>query len=139
MELAGILYKTREAHMQQWKKRSSNGGISKTKTLKIMREQYPEKYNEYVSGINGKISLSMKNYISENGHWWNGKKHSDETKNKTSNSMQGKNVLDRNGQFGKCWIYHLEDRISKSIKKEQLDSYLEQGWLKGRKMSFTAC
>ncbi len=45
-------------------------------------------------------------------------------------------VGEKNSQFGKCWIYNLEEKISKSILKEELESYLEQGWLKGRKMNF---
>lgn len=46
--------------------------------------------------------------------------------------QQGEN----NSQFGKVWIYNLDLKISKSIKKEELDLYLNQGWLKGRKLKF---
>ena len=37
-----------------------------------------------------------------------------------------------NSQYGTCWI--TMDGTNKKIKKEELDSYLAIGWVKGRKM-----
>lgn len=47
-----------------------------------------------------------------------------------ANSMNqsGKN----NSQFGKAWVYNETIKISKSIKKELLSTYLEKGWCNGR-------
>jgi hypothetical protein len=38
--------------------------------------------------------------------------------------------------FDTCWIYHLHLQQSIKIKNEQLNTYLEQGWIKGRKLLF---
>ncbi len=61
---------------------------------------------------------------------WTGRKHKDETKEKigktNSIKQQGKN----NSQYGTCWI--TKDNINKKIKKEQLESFIDLGWIKGR-------
>ena len=62
---------------------------------------------------------------------WYGRKHSEETKKKLSASnthQKGKN----NSQYGTCWIHN--DEKSLKIKKEELELYLQQGYIKGRKM-----
>ena len=69
---------------------------------------------------------------------WDGKKHKPETLNKIKNTMakhkhqQGK----KNSQFGKCWIHNLEQKKSIRIKKEEIEKFLSEGWIKGRKMKF---
>ena len=67
---------------------------------------------------------------------WTGKKHSEETKRKISKSMQEKQVGKNNSQYGSCWIYNLELKKSKKIKKEELNIWLLEGWIKGRKQKF---
>jgi hypothetical protein len=62
---------------------------------------------------------------------WTGRKHSDETKNKMSVSSKGQGVGEKNSQYGTCWI--TKDGINKKIKKEELEIYLNEGWVKGRK------
>lgn len=65
------------------------------------------------------------------------KKHSVETKEKWKETykrikhQQG----ETNSQYGKVWI--IKDGISKSIFKEDLEKYLNNGWKKGRKCNFT--
>lgn len=59
------------------------------------------------------------------------KKHSEETKNKMSKSQQGNQQGEKNSQFGKMWIYHLESLENKKIKKEDV---IPEGWIKGRKL-----
>ncbi len=59
-----------------------------------------------------------------------GKSHSIESKNKMSKSKKGKGVGEENSQFGTCWITN--EIENKKIKKEDLNSYLESGWRKGR-------
>lgn len=56
------------------------------------------------------------------------KLHSDDTKHKMSNSQLGEN----NSQFGTCWIHNEESNMK--IKKEMLDHYINNGWIKGRKI-----
>ncbi len=63
-----------------------------------------------------------------------GKKHSEETKKiigqKNSIHQKGKN----NSQFGTCWIYNDELKESKKININQLCKFIEQGWIRGRKI-----
>jgi len=60
-----------------------------------------------------------------------GKKHSEETKQLMSEVKKGLGAGETNSQFGTCWI--TKDDITKKIKKEDLETYLNDGWLKGRK------
>ncbi len=64
-------------------------------------------------------------------HGFVNKKHNQETKDKIG---EANSIIQRgsgNSQFGTHWI--MKDNVNKKIKKEDLDTYLEQGWLKGRK------
>jgi len=65
-----------------------------------------------------------------------GKKHSEETKNKMRQSAKNKQKGNKNSQFGTIWIYNLEEKLSKKIKKEELQDYEKLGWIKGRKIKF---
>jgi hypothetical protein len=38
----------------------------------------------------------------------------------------------KNSQFGTCWIYN--EHGNKKIKKVELDTYLQQGYIRGRKL-----
>jgi len=62
---------------------------------------------------------------------WNGKKHSEETKIKMRKSKIGTGVGKNNSQFGTCWI--TKGGENKKIKKQELETYTQQGWEKGRK------
>jgi hypothetical protein len=62
---------------------------------------------------------------------WTGKKHSDVTKQKMSESSKGKGIGESNSQYGTCWI--TKDGVNKKIKKEDIETYLNEGWVKGRK------
>jgi hypothetical protein len=46
----------------------------------------------------------------------------------------GKGVGDANSQYGTCWV--TKDGLNKKIKKEDLDSYINDGWVKGRIIKF---
>lgn len=61
-----------------------------------------------------------------------GKTHSTEAKKRISETHTGS----QNSQYGKCWIYNLELKKSISISKEELQTYLADGWIKGRKIKF---
>lgn len=61
-----------------------------------------------------------------------GKTHSEETRKRLSETHTGS----QNSQYGKCWIYNLDLKQSISIFKKDLQSYLNTGWIKGRKLKF---
>jgi hypothetical protein len=62
---------------------------------------------------------------------WNGKTHSEETKQLISEKRKGSGLGETNSQYGTCWI--TKDGVNKKIKKENLETYLNEGWVKGRK------
>lgn len=41
-----------------------------------------------------------------------------------------------NSQFGKIWILNKSLHLNKKIKKEDLEIYLNEGWIKGRKYEY---
>jgi hypothetical protein len=62
-----------------------------------------------------------------------GKTHSVEAKQKIGLANSIKQSGEGNSQFGTCWIYSNEFQHCKKIKKDDLEMFLEQGWIKGRK------
>lgn len=62
---------------------------------------------------------------------WTGKKHTDESKRLISQKRKGTGVGESNSQYGTCWI--TKDGANKKIKKEDIETYLNEGWVKGRK------
>jgi hypothetical protein len=78
-----------------------------------------------------KMSKSQKKYFETNEGNFKNKKHSEETKKLLKSVMKGKGSGENNSQFGTCWI--TKDGTNKKIKKEEIDTYLNKGWLKGRK------
>lgn len=99
---------------------------------KILRED-----PEWVKNKSEKLSLGHKKTYEEGRcekkyfHDWNGKNHSAESKQLMSEKRKGTGVGGQNSQFGTCWI--TKDGLNKKIKKEVLDSFIEDGWIKGRK------
>jgi hypothetical protein len=59
------------------------------------------------------------------------KRHTDETK--ILMSLKGKeHTGERNSQYGTCWI--TKNGLNKKIQKDELMGYIQNGWIKGRKM-----
>lgn len=79
------------------------------------------------------ICAGMKEKIQRDGHWWVGKKHTEETKKKIGAALSKAQRGSGNSQYGTCWIYSVSGE-NKKIRKEDLESHLSMGWLKGRKM-----
>lgn len=63
---------------------------------------------------------------------WTDKKHSEETKKKISEKKKDSGTGKTNSQYGTCWITNGTE--VKKIKKEDLDSWLKDGWSRGRKI-----
>jgi len=104
-------------------------GGETTKMLHIENANWSKK----VSSI---ISLGLKEYYKNNDNAFKGKKHSDEAKKKIGEANSKHQKGEGNSQFGKIWIYNLDEKVSKRIEKDELPEYLDLGWLKGRKIKF---
>lgn len=103
----------------------------KQQILRETNSEWAEKYNKNISqGLKKSYEEGKreKRYVLD----WTGLNHSEDTKKKMSNAHLDKHSGKDNSQFGTCWI--TKDNINKKIKKEELDSYLKKGWIKGRKI-----
>lgn len=65
-----------------------------------------------------------------------GKKHTNSTKNKISAAMKNTGMKTANSQYGKCWIFSQALQQSIKVVKEEMATYLQDGWQLGRKMKF---
>ena len=116
-------------------------------TLSITKEEFNENKDKYIAIQKNMIVVKDKNnnyysvsvddprYISGNlVPLWKGYKHSNETKNKISQTQKLKQNQcgKKNSQYGTCWI-HI-DKNNKKIKKDELEYYIKLGWIKGRKI-----
>jgi group I intron endonuclease len=114
-------------------KRSSAGG---KKAAKIIEEL--KKNPEWVKNKSTNISKGLKKAIEENRFKppsFEGLSHSKETKQKMSEKAKLR-TGNKNSQFGTCWIYNNETKQCIKVKNTEIDSYLADGWTKGRKMKF---
>jgi hypothetical protein len=64
---------------------------------------------------------------------WTGKKHKEESKRKIGEKNSETQKGQKNSQYGTCWIFN-EKIGNRKIKKTDLESYLLDGWVKGRKI-----
>ena len=63
---------------------------------------------------------------------WKGRHHNELTKQKMSETHKnnGNQIGEKNSQYGTCWI--TKDGINKKIKKQELESFVTEGWKAGR-------
>ena len=80
------------------------------------------------------VSTKYKRYGSNAFNKFEGLKHSEETKKKIGETNRIKQKGSNNSQFGTIWVYNLEEKLNKKIKKEEFPEYENLGWLKGRKI-----
>ena len=110
-----------------WKKK-----INEASSLlgKIRMQKLKENKDEYLKRCQ-KISNRVKQHCKIFGGSWVGKKHSEESKQKLSDTHQLLHYQagEKNSQFGKMWIYNVETFESKSIFKTD---EIPNGWVKGR-------
>lgn len=118
--IAGKLHKEKMLNDEKYKEKFLN---------KLYITMNDEKYKE-------KVSRGLKLYYQEHLSPFIGKKHTIESKAKIGKANSIRQKGEFNSQYGKCWIYNEELKENKSIKKEELQSWLEQGWKKGRKIKF---
>jgi hypothetical protein len=60
------------------------------------------------------------------------KNHSEKTKEKMREKAHLR-IGNKNSQFGTCWIMNLKLKENKKIKKEELQIWIKNGWISGRK------
>lgn len=96
-----------------------------------------KKWGENIEFVNKTKSILLENVKhchkigKYNYNTFEGKNHSVETKELISQIKKGTGVGETNSQYGTCWI--TKNGTNKKIKKENLLTYLNEGWLKGRK------
>ena len=78
-----------------------------------------------------RIETILKNNNGEHPKNFLNKKHKEESKKKISEKARLR-TGEKNSQFGTCWISNGKE--NKKIKKEEINSYLRNGWDKGRKL-----
>lgn len=92
---------------------------------------------EYRKNWKLKISKSVRKTYSSGEHnhkgsiGFTGKEHTENTKKQIGEKNSKTQKGEKNSQFGTCWI--TKDGLNKKIKKEELDSFISDGWIKGRK------
>jgi hypothetical protein len=101
------------------------------KTDKILEEKYGENWRSVLQKLGAENRLKgLKEKYPRGTKGFLNRKHSQYTKDmigrKNSIHQQGSN----NSQYGTCWITNGQE--NKKIKKEELDTWLEKGYYKGR-------
>ena len=83
-----------------------------------------------------KVSTSLKEKWKRDGFHWTGRKHKDESKKKMSADRKGKYTGKDNSNYGNCWVYSDLESKNKTIKKTELNEYINNGWKSGIKMKY---
>ena len=70
-------------------------------------------------------------------HNWKDRKHKKETIEKMhkTHQLNKHQQGEKNSQYGTCWIYKFDENnkpVNIKIKKEALNDYIKQGYIKGR-------
>jgi hypothetical protein len=78
------------------------------------------------------VSYALKEKWKRDGFHWTGRKHKDDTKKKIGEKLKVAQSGAKNSQYGTCWVYHSETNKNFKIKKEELQTYLTNGYTKGR-------
>ena len=121
-------------HLANSTKRKVSQPLNAKKGLEAIRWLY-ENDREWIEKKTAVYSKSIIKYYESGGkNGFLGREHSEETLEKLRGHTR--QTGNKNSQFGTMWIYNLEEKLSKKIKKEELPTWEQDGWLKGRKMKF---
>ena len=114
--------------------KSERSRISIKKSHKTTKEQFANDaaFREYYSQLQSKKMKENHAAGLIKYDTFTGKTHTEETRKRMQAAKIGYGVGSTNSQYGSCWI--TKDGKSIKIQKEQLDTHLTQGWVKGRKV-----
>lgn len=113
-----------------YEQRKNNALITNEKVrLRLLNDAEFE--NEYKQRSAERMKKTHADGKFEYGKSFKNKKHSSETKEQMSLKAKER-IGDKNSQYGSCWIN--KDGSVKKIKKEELDHWIHEGWIKGRKI-----
>ena len=88
-----------------------------------------------VNGENFMVDINDERLLTgELVNFWVNRKHKDEARKKmcATHKLNKHQQGEKNSQYGTCWIY--KDGENKKIKKDELEIYIQNGWVKGRKI-----
>lgn len=120
--------------------------IKTGKSLQVSREEYYSNKKKYSTHSTDKVLVkdNKGNFFQVHKDderllkgelvlFWKNRKHTQETKNKMSTTFKKNKHQqgEKNSQYGTCWV--MKGEVSKKIKKDDLDTYINDGWIKGRK------
>jgi hypothetical protein len=110
-------------------------------TDRILKERYGESWRTVVGKLTYERS-GLKRWNEEirptldTSNPFKGRKHTEET---LQHLKKAQKEVERSGpnnpMYGKCFIHNPSSQQNKTIKKDDLQTYLEQGWVKGRYMA----
>lgn len=115
-----------DKQMMNCSKAGNKAFIEKLKTDKVFKDELSKKHSE----TNKKLHSTGKLTPINESYDWNGKNHSEKTKEKMSNTSKDMGVGEVNSQYGTCWV--TKGCINKKIKTEEINIFEEDGWVKGR-------
>lgn len=120
--------------IEQQRENNRKSQISQKDLNKI--SNWREQKSRRMSETNRDLYKTGKRKVTVKPHKVGEFKHTEESKrriaNITSKAQSGKG----NSQYGTVWIHNISLRKNKKIKKDQLQTWAEQGWVAGRKMKF---
>ena len=125
-------------HINSVKRVYTHLHINTLNNLKLAHKAFLEKLKDKDFYEKWKSNMSRAMYIrfENNPGTFLGKTHTEETKRKIGEANSEHQSGEGNSQYGTMWIYNLELKENKKIKKDEFSSWEQDGWLKGRKMKF---
>lgn len=97
-----------------------------------LKQRYLEQgcWNTFIQARKQSVA---KHFETNPGHF-KGKKHTEQSKTKIGEQNRVQQLGQNNSQYGTCWIYDPSNKINKKINKQDLQSWIDSGWIKGRKI-----
>ena len=129
-------------HIERCVQAGKKGYEVSVQTLKsLYGDDYKKRYKEtYENGLLKYLKSDDPEIKKQRSHAssksFQGKHHTEETKRKIGEANSIKQQGVNNSNYGNCWVYSLEEKRNKTIKGNELNFYLSNGWIKGMKMEY---